>query len=127
RRLTERGFVEGERNKLEVVKEPEIERFSISAEKITGKKRDIVPYVKEFSAARGFSQRGRTRFVKRIDPLLELEISVDTGGFPDLRAGLPLHFIIAWTQDRPFLFRLWTFRLLNSRLHQRRHIQNVEN
>jgi len=124
RMFTDRAFVDAERNKFESLKEPEIERFSISAEKITGKKRDIVPYVKEFSAARGFSQRGRTRFVKRIDPLLELEISVDTGGFPDLRAGLPLHFIIACTQDQPFIFRLSTFDLINSRLHQARKFQN---
>lgn len=106
---TDRGFSEAERDRFEALKEAEIEKFRISADGITGKKRDIIPYVDEFSAALGFSPRGRARFAKSVDPVLQLEISVDTGGFPDLGASLPLHFWISCTHDKQFVYQIKTF------------------
>jgi hypothetical protein len=108
RMMTDHAFRLEQLDKFDSLKEREIEKFSISAEKFSGKKRDAIPYVEEFSTSLGFSRRGRARFVKRLDPL-QLEIRVDTGGFPELGGGLPLHFWISCPSDEQFVSHLTTF------------------
>ena len=110
--FTDRKFYERETRTFESLKESEIQMFVNSANCIIEKKRDIIPYIAEFSRLRGFVRQGRTRFVKTIDTTLQLEIFVDTGGSRELGRSLPLHFIISCSKDIEFVFRLTTFDVI---------------
>jgi hypothetical protein len=105
----ERAFLDAEASHFESLKAPEIEKFSISADGINGQKRDILPYLREFSRPRGFLEKRRNKFIKKSDHGLVFEIKADLGWNPLLGNGLPLIFNIFHTDDSEFVFETTLF------------------
>jgi hypothetical protein len=104
----DRSFLDDETAYLETVKQREIERFSLSAEGLAGRKRDLVPVVAKLTALRGFNQR-RNSFIKKTAGDVIFQIYVDVGGIPELGFGLPLHCSIYHMSDPEFVYQATSF------------------
>jgi hypothetical protein len=83
-------------------------KFPLSAEGWTGKKRDLVPFAKLFSASKGFVARGN-RFRKKNSNGLVFEFYVDARGNPYCSAKLPLTFLIYHVGDPDLVFDISWF------------------
>ena len=99
----DRDFAINETALFESLKEPEIKGHSISSAGWQGKKKDLIPFARQFSAKRHFGIRG-TRFVKGSPVGLRFEFKVDLGGIPYCAATLPLNFDIYHESDPTFRY-----------------------
>ena len=107
----DRTFIDNEISHFEMLKKEEIGRFSISVETAISRKRDIIPYVREYSSFRGFALKPH-RFVKQSDFGVVFEISVDLGGNPTLGANLPIKFLIYEVTDPDFVYEATLFDMI---------------
>jgi hypothetical protein len=100
----DREFANSELALIRMQKRREGERLGIQTTGWTGKKRDVLPFIDEFSSALTFKRR-RNRWHKNLDCGLVFEVSADLGGSPYCTQ-MPLMFRISHADDPAFVFEL---------------------
>ncbi|WP_025038154.1 hypothetical protein [Bradyrhizobium sp. DOA9] len=100
----DREFANSELAPIRMQKRREGERLGIQTTGWTGKKRDVLPFIDEFSSALAFKRR-RNRWHKNLDCGLVFEVSTDLGGSPYCTQ-MPLMFWISHADDPAFVFEL---------------------
>lgn len=100
----DKEFANGETAFIRMQKRREGERLGIRTAGWTGRKRDVLPFIEEFSSAHGFKRR-RNRWHKDLGCGLVFEIGTDLGGSP-FCTQMPLTFRIFHADDPTFAFEL---------------------
>jgi hypothetical protein len=99
----DRSFALNETALFESLKETEIKSHSISSAGWQGRKKDVIPFARQFGATRHFTGKGTT-FVKKAPGGLRFRCRVDLGGVPDCTATVPLLFDIYHESDPNFRY-----------------------
>lgn len=100
----DREFANSESAFIRMQKRQEVERLAIQTTGWTGKKRDVLPFIDEFSSAHAFKRR-RNRWHKSLGGGLDFEIGTDLGGSA-FCSQMPLMFRIFHADDPGFAFEL---------------------
>ncbi len=101
-------FCLNEASFFENLKEHEAKRFAISSKGWAERKRDAIPFARQFAEARGFVSKSR-RFVKKTPSGIVFEFKVDLGGNPDCVGRIPLLFYIYHQKEPDFIFNIVIF------------------
>jgi hypothetical protein len=99
----DQDFAINETTFFESLKEPEIKAHAISSAGWQGRKKDVIPFARQFGAMRHFTGKGTT-FVKNAPGGLRFQFKVDLGGVPDCTATVPLLFDIYHESDPVFRY-----------------------
>lgn len=100
----DREFANSELAFIRTQKRRESERLGIQTTGWTEKKRDVLPFIDEFSSALAFKRR-RNRWHRNLDGGLVFEVTTDLGG-SRYCTQMPLMFRISHADDPAFAFEL---------------------